>query len=244
MPLARLRRGVKTASGRISIFSRVQSPSDAASRHCDRVRRSWAPFWRGKPGTSEASDKISRAMTDVTIGLRAAEELFVAPADGAFRQPHPRLRSGIDEVLSELGARRLGTIGTVTIGLPADEIHPGFQEQVRAWIENYCELRLRDTNNELRAMRQDGLRALVVGMIVLFVGLALSALVLHSSAPHAIRTFFGEGLFVVMAWVGAWYPLDVLIFYPRPHRQTRKLLEALRHMEVVVVPADAGNHPS
>jgi hypothetical protein len=68
--------------------------------------------------------------------------------------------------------------------------------------------------------------------------LVLSAVVLHSAAPHAIRTFFGEGLFVVIAWVGAWYPLDVLFYYPRPHRRTRKLLERLRRMEVVLVPCE------
>jgi hypothetical protein len=177
-------------------------------------------------------------MSDVTIRLGAVEELFAAPAEGV-RRAEPRLQSGVDELLSELAAVRLGTVGVITIVLPAAEIRPGLQEEVRTWIENYCELRLRETDNELSAMRQDGLRALLVGMIVLFVGLALSALVLHSSAPHALRTFFGEGLFVVLAWVGAWYPLDELIHYMRPHRRTKKLLERLGRMEIVVVPADA-----
>jgi hypothetical protein len=189
------------------------------------------------PGTSEVSGKLSRAMSDVTIRLGTVAELFVAPAEGV-RRSDPRLQSGIDELLSELAAARLGAVGVITIVLPAAEIRPGLHEQVRVWIENYCELRLRETDNELSAMRQDGLRALLVGMIVLFVGLALSALVLHSSAPNAFRTFFGEGLFVVIAWVGAWYPLDELIHYTRPHRRTKKLLERLRRMEVVLVPAD------
>lgn len=95
-------------------------------------------------------------------------------------------------MLSELGARPLGTLGTITIAWPATEIRPGFQERVRAWIASYCELRLRETNNEPAAIRQDGLRALLIGMIVLFAGLTLSAVVLHSAAPHALRTFFGE----------------------------------------------------
>ena len=174
-------------------------------------------------------------MADVSIRLGAAEELFVAPADGAFRRRDPRLQSGIEEMLSKLGARPLGTVGKVTIALPAAEISPGFQEQVRDWIDNYCELRLRETNNELSSIRQDGLRSLAVGMVMLFVGLLLSAVVLHSAAPHAIRTFFGEGLFVVIAWVGAWYPFDALINYTRPYRRTKKLLERLRRMEVVLV---------
>lgn len=87
-------------------------------------------------------------------------------------------------------------------------------------------------------MRQDDLRALLIGTIVLAGGLALSALVLASSAPPTIRTFFGEGLFVVIAWVGAWYPLDVLIHYTRPYRRTKKLLEAVSRMDVVVAPAE------
>jgi hypothetical protein len=176
-------------------------------------------------------------MSDLMVRLGAMDELFVAPADGV-RASYPRLSSGVDEVLSELGARRLGTVGKVTIAVPADEIHPRSQDQVRDWVKKYCELRLRETDNELRAMRGDGLRALALGLTVLFVGLALSAFVLHSSAPHEIRTYFGEGLFVVIAWVGAWYPLDVLIHYPRPLRRTKKLLEALSRTEVVLVPAD------
>jgi hypothetical protein len=213
-------------------YSRQASGTDVATKRS----RSGSP-----PATSEGLGKIFRAMTDVTIRLGAVEELFVVPSDGAFRRSDPRLQSGIDELLSELGATRLGRVGTVTLALPAAEIRPGFQEQVGGWIQNYCQLRLRQTNNELGAIRQDGLRSLLAGMIVLFAGLALSAVVLHSSAPHALRTFFGEGLFVVIAWVGAWYPLDVLIYYPRPHRRTRKLLERLRRMEVVLVPADVGS---
>ncbi len=178
-------------------------------------------------------------MSELTIRLGAADELFVTPPEGALTGPRPRLRSGIDELLSELGARRLGTVRMVTITLPTGQIHAGCEEQVRDGIAKYCELRLRETDNELHAMREDGGRALIIGMIVLFVGLALSALVLHSSAPHAIRTFFGEGLFVVIAWVGAWYPLDLLIYYTRPISRTRKLLQALRRMDIVVAPDDA-----
>lgn len=166
------------------------------------------------------------------------EELFTAPSEGALMRTHPRLSSGIDEVLSELGARRLGTVRTVTITLPASEIQARSRHEVRDWIDKYCELRLRETDNELQAMRQDGFRALFLGLSVLFVGLLLSALVLHSAAPNEIRTFFGDGLFVVIAWVGAWYPLDLLMNYTRPHRQAKKVLEALRGMEIVVMPAD------
>ncbi|MGH8984340.1 MAG: hypothetical protein ACRDY6_10770 [Acidimicrobiia bacterium] len=49
------------------------------------------------------------------------------------------------------------------------------------------------------------------------VGLALSQATLHSDElPDSVRIFFGEGLFLVAAWVGIWYPLDVLLYSPTP----------------------------
>lgn len=178
------------------------------------------------------------ASSDVTICLQSAEELFVAPAGGSLTRSCPRLLSGIDELLNELGPRRLGALRRATIMLPASEIEADSERQLKDAIGNYCALRLRETDNDLRAMRQDGLRALLIGTIVLAGGLALSSLVLASSAPHAIRTFLGEGVFVVIAWVGAWYPLDVLIHYTQPYRRTKKLLVALSRMDVVVAPAE------
>jgi hypothetical protein len=81
-------------------------------------------------------------------------------------------------------------------------------------------------------------------MIVLVVGLALSGAVLASGLPHAIRTLFGDGLFVVVAWVGAWYPIDVFIHQTRPQRQAMQLLRAAAELEVVVRPADAAAPPA
>jgi hypothetical protein len=74
--------------------------------------------------------------------------------------------------------------------------------------------------------------------MILFVGgLAVSTAITQSSDPSLIKTFFGDGLAVVVAWIGAWYPLDTLINYTRPYRQTRKVLQRLRELPVVVRPA-------
>ena len=74
--------------------------------------------------------------------------------------------------------------------------------------------------------------------MLLAVGLALSQATLHSDdLPDSLRIFFGEGLFLVAAWVGVWYPLDVLIYSPRPLRRDRAVLQAMAAAEVVVLPA-------
>src|SRR5437588_681420 len=50
------------------------------------------------------------------------------------------------------------------------------------------------------------------------------------------RQVLGDGLAVVVSWIGAWYPLDTLIYYTRPYRRTRRVLQALSRMEIVVQP--------
>jgi hypothetical protein len=185
-----------------------------------------------------------RTMSDVTIRLGSAEELFVAPPGGDLTGPFPRLRSGVDELLGELRARRLGSVSSVTVTLPGRKLAADSEQRIRDQIDKYCELRLRETDNELRAMRQEAVPAFVIGMIVLISSLAVAALILHSSAPRAIRSFFGEGLFVVIAWVGAWYPLDLLIHYTRPHSRTKKLLGEIRRIDIRVVASDSFPTPT
>jgi hypothetical protein len=59
------------------------------------------------------------------------------------------------------------------------------------------------------------------------------------SAPEAVRDVFGDdGLFVVVAWVGLWYPLDTLFYSGRPYRLEKSVLEIMHGMQIVVRPAD------
>lgn len=170
---------------------------------------------------------------DITIRLETVQHLFEAPPFNPLAKSPLRLRSGVDELLNELGARRLDTVTSAAIVLPADELAPGLEQQLRHALTAYCELRLRETDNELRAVRQDASRALGVGAILFFGGLIVSTIVTQSSAPELIQ-ILGDGLAVVVAWIGAWYPLDALIFYTRPYRRTKKVLQALSRMELTV----------
>ncbi len=180
----------------------------------------------------------------IRIELGCEEELFTAPGAAELLGGGVRLRCGMQELLNELAGRGPRTVGRVAIVLPADAIGPDCQRRLASALDTYCALRLRETANELEATLRDTRRALLVGMLVLGVGLALSGAVLASALPHAIRTLLGDGLFLVMAWVGAWYPLDVFIHQTRPQRQTRQLLSAARQLELDVTPAAAAPPPT
>ena len=60
---------------------------------------------------------------------------------------------------------------------------------------------------------------------------------LSRSPVMTVRDFLGQGVFLVVAWVGLWYPLDTLLWTPRVQMRQRKALQAIRVMEVSVEPA-------
>lgn len=185
-------------------------------------------------GSSPGSEAPSAGLE---IRLGSVDDLFVAPPVDGLPGPSSRFRSGIEEILNELAPKRLRDVASATIVLPAEEIEPGLEERLQAAVARYCELRIRETDNDLRSLRREGLRALAVGLVVLAAGLAAAAYLQASTAPTAVRTYLADGLLTVLAWVGAWYPLDILIHYIQPYRRTKKVLEAASRLEIAVRPA-------
>ncbi len=175
----------------------------------------------------------ARRGRQIAIRLEAVQHLFEAPARDPLAKSPLRLCCGVDELLNELGARRLDTVTGAVLVLPVGEVGPGLDEQLRHALRAYCQLRLRETDNELRAVRQDARRAVGVGASLFVGGIVVSTVVTQSSAPDLVQ-ILGDGLAVVVAWIGAWYPLDTLIFYTRPYRRTKKVLQALSRIEVTV----------
>jgi hypothetical protein len=171
---------------------------------------------------------------DITVRLGSVQDLFDPPNGDPLASSSPRFRSGIDELVNELGPRRLGSVKRAVIVLPPSQLEPGLEQRLKRAITAYCQVRLRETDNDLRAFQQDGWRALGIGAILFFAGLAVATILGKSSASGWVKVFFGEGLAVVIAWIGAWYPLDTLIHYTRPYRRTRKLLQALSQIEIIV----------
>lgn len=91
----------------------------------------------------------------------------------------------------------------------------------------YCELRLEQTDRDIAAQRRDGFRALALGVVLFTVGFFLARAVSQSGIDADIRSFLADGVFLIFAWVGLWYPLDALIYYPVRQRRDRRILRAL-----------------
>jgi hypothetical protein len=170
---------------------------------------------------------------EFTIRLEEPNQLFEErPADvERGRAPEP---PGIQRIRDEVFYRPRNARGRLTILLPADKATPEAGRGIRQAIAHYCETGAARDGHELAGIRHDGWRTFGIGALILAIGLGLSEVVLKSKWPHELRDFFGNGLFLVIAWVGLWYPLDTLIYAGRPYRADRKRLRTIAQLEIVV----------
>lgn len=167
---------------------------------------------------------------NLAIRLNSVDDLFRTPDPGCFRQTG-RLQSGVDELIAALRVERLPaqvrTTISVTRGTSSIDT-----EGLRRSVREYCDLRLGDLDLELRAHRREERQSLAIGGVLFLLGIGLSAEFTQSLWAPEIQSLLGDGIFLVLAWVGLWYPLDYFIFGRRPLLLDRKVLRALRGMEI------------
>lgn len=174
---------------------------------------------------------------ELTLELEEADELFTARASDVASGVPP-LPAGIERIRSELSSHSLRTPVETVIVVPRARFRPDLARDITQAVERYCEMSIRRADNELRALRKEGFRWLLFGCIVFAAFVYFSERVLSTGLPYVIRDFFGNGLFIVLAWVSLWYPIDTLIYSGRPYRLEKSVLRVMHGMEIVVRAAD------
>jgi hypothetical protein len=177
------------------------------------------------------------AVQRVWVRLDSPAAMFTANTN--MLEPGARLQAGIEEVLLDLRSRRPSRAVSVTVLLPASQIEETTTGQLRAAVQRYCQLRLRETDLSRRVVVRDGVAAFGIGVLLFLVGLYLSVSLTDNTVPEALRELLGNGVFLVIAWVGLWYPLDTLIFTGQPLAREHRALRALAQGELQVA-ADQG----
>ena len=174
----------------------------------------------------------------LTVRLDRAEHLFTPPGHHPS-DPLSRLVPGIEEIFGELRALRLRHGVRITIELSGDAPGSDDTARMRQAISRYCELKLADLARERRALERDGFGALWIGTAILAVGLLFSEAARRATSPEELRTFLADGVFLVVAWVGLWYPLDTLIFSRRSLVREARMIEAVMNSELVITGSGA-----
>lgn len=179
---------------------------------------------------------------ELRIVLRDANELFdYGPPN--VEEGNPGSYPGIDRIRNKLSSGSQPNPRRLVVLLPRQQITPQTERGIREAVASYCDAGIRRAEGELSAAQRDGWQTMLFGLAVLAAGLALSTIFSENRFPQTIRVFLGEGVFLVIAWVGIWYPLDTLLFAGRPYRVERKVLQAIRELEIAVRPLEAQESP-
>lgn len=120
----------------------------------------------------------------------------------------------------------------LTVALPSAEHEDRAAREVRAAIGRYGRARMAEVDNEIRATRWRGTRALAVSFLALFVFIGASRLVDNDAS--VIRQVVSEGLSIA-GWVALWFPLELLSFTVWEHRVHRRVLTTLIDADVRVI---------
>ena len=188
--------------------------------------------------SAAADPRTRRAGEDIIVALfRPAELLSVDPE--AMLERDARIEPGADEIINELlGRSRVQRRARIVVTLPAEHITHGTAETLRAALQRYCEARLARVQRETQMAWRQGLRSLGSGSILFVVGLLLSAGFLEPDVPEFWQNLLGNGVFLVIGWVGLWYPLDLLFFARQPLKREAQIIDAISRMPLLVQSAD------
>src|SRR3954452_7082876 len=179
-----------------------------------------------------------RTGEDLVVALHHPSELFSVQPE-AMLERDARLEPGADEIVSELlGRSRMERRSRIVGTLPAREITDGIAETLHMALRRYCDARLARVQRETDVAWRQGLRSLGSGSILFLVGLLLSAGFLEPDVPAFWQNLLGNGVFLVIGWVGLWYPLDLLFFARQPLKREARILQAVSHMPLLVQPVD------
>jgi hypothetical protein len=176
----------------------------------------------------------------ISLHLERLGELFNPPQADLFN--HDRryyYATGIDFAISELRGHPYSRRPVrLEISVPAAEITADADQAAARAIRSYCDERIRYNYAERRGALGDGVASLRVGIPVAAVGITLATI-----SPTGI---VGTVLGAVLTWVGLWYPLDQLFFYPWERTRENRSLRLLADAQVAVLPsaaADAEDQP-
>lgn len=170
----------------------------------------------------------------IQLRLARANEMFELPQTDLFSE-YRNFLTGVDFCLSEMRGRWSFGPVRLEIYLPPEEIDDGLAERIRRTLGRYCDHRIRYNRRESSSQRYGGVSALRIGVPICVAGLLLTLLSGHLLPSGSVSDTLAEQFGWVLVWIGLWFPLDQLIFYPLSYVRETRVLRVLSEAEVVVV---------
>lgn len=171
--------------------------------------------------------------TDVVIELDNVDELFAAEPRGLLAGAG-RIDSGVDELVERLLAQKqIGADQRIILNI-ASECSDELAGRIVVAVRRYCELRMRRADREHDLIWRQGKRSLLSGSVLFAVGIALSYAFKRPVMGELVNDLLGNGVFLVLAWVGLWYPLDLLFIAREQAKREVRVLGRMLTVPIVV----------
>jgi len=127
----------------------------------------------------------------------------------------------------------------LTLLLPPDQVTPGLERQLKEALKDYCLYQVNQLQQSLNLQRRLGRRTLWVGLTILIIALALSALggyVMENATNNFIRGIGGfmYNGFMIIGWVSLWTPTSMLLFDWWPDAVSKRTYEKMAEMPIVI----------
>jgi hypothetical protein len=161
--------------------------------------------------------------------------MFELPRTDLFSE-YRNFLTGVEFCVSELRSRRDRRPVRIEIELPPSEIDERLADRMARTLRSYCTHRMRYNRREQRATRYNGISALRIGIPLAIVGLVLTAIAIRLGDEDSVFRLVEDHIGWVFAWIGLWYPLDALFFYPLAYGRENRVLALLADAEIDVRP--------
>jgi hypothetical protein len=178
-----------------------------------------------------AGDKIQV----IELRLTGLQEMFELPQADLFSE-YRNFLTGVDFCLSEMRGQWRPRPVRLEIHLPPEEIGAGAADRLARTLRRYCEHRIRYNRRESSSQRFGGLSALRIGGPICVAGLALTLLSSSELAPSNAGEVLSDQLGWVLVWIGLWFPLDQMLFYPLAYVREARVLRLLSEAAIVLIP--------
>ncbi|HQZ11469.1 MAG TPA: hypothetical protein PK286_01170 [Devosia sp.] len=174
-------------------------------------------------------------MSTISVTIADRDELFTAPELDPFTD-QLEILSGVERLLDQIEhLRSRPDGGTAEIRMPADQITPTIEHEIRAALIAYCRTRIIQAQRDLRITRRHGVHSLWIGLPILALCMGLSTAVSTAFGTGGFGSLLSNGL-VIAGWVAMWNPAEALLYDWWPYRERIILLTTLSQMTVSVVP--------
>lgn len=177
--------------------------------------------------------KTRESPTEVVVEVDNVGELFAADPRGLLAGSR-RIDSGMDELVERFLAQKdVAANQRIVLDL-ADECSDDQAVEVVAAVRRYCGLRLRRATREHNLIWRQGKRSLLSGSLLFVSGIGLSYLFARPEMGEVANQLLGNGVFLVVAWVGLWYPLDLLFIAREQAKREMRVLGKMLILPVAV----------